>query len=135
MTTNVSKYYWWCQIGGWGSLALVMVLNSSTFDQKITNTQVEIMVITVLTGILVTHIFREVIKRAGWAFLSVEKAFPKFLMGMLVTCMAIALIRIGIVDALGLVKHTKSDFMPRLLTVAADTGIMVVPWTDRKSVV
>ncbi len=129
MTTNGSKYYWWCQIGGWGSLALVMVLNSSTFDQKITDKQIMIMVITVLTGILVSHVFREVIKRAGWAYLTVEKAFPKFLMGMLITCIAIALIRIGVVDVLGLVDHKKSDFMPRLLTVAADTGIMIVPWT------
>jgi two-component system, LytTR family, sensor kinase len=129
MTTNGSKYSWWCQICGWGSLALVMVLNSSTFDQKITDKQIMIVVTAVLTGILVSHVFREVIKRAGWAFLTVEKAYPKFLMGMLITCIAIALIRIGVADVLGLVDHKKSDFMPRLLTVAADTGIMIVPWT------
>ena len=129
MTKNGSKYYWWCQIGGWGSLALVLVLNSTTFEQSITYRQIEIMVITVLTGILVTHIFREVIKGAGWALLTVDKALPKFLIGMLVTCIAIALIRIGLVDWLGLVTHKSTDFMPRLLTVAADTGLMIVPWT------
>ncbi len=129
MTKNGSKYYWWCQIGGWGSLALVLVLNSTTFEQSITYKQIEIMIITVLTGILVTHIFREVIKGAGWALLTVDKALPKFLIGMLVTCIAIALIRIGLVDWLGLVTHKNTDFMPRLLTVAADTGLMIVPWT------
>lgn len=129
MTKNGSKYYWWCQIGGWGSLALVMVLNSSTFDQKITSKEVGIMIITVLTGILVTHVFREVIKRSGWALLTVEKALPKFLIGMVLTCFAIGLIRMALVDTLGLALHKSSDFMPRLLTITADTGLMIIPWT------
>src|SRR6202000_1357733 len=129
MTKNGSSYYWWCQIGGWGSLALVLVLNSSISEQNITNKQIGIMVITVLTGILVTHIFREVIKRSGWAFLTIEKALPKFLIGMLVTCIIDALIRIGLADALGLATHKSAEFMARLLTVAADTGLMIIPWT------
>jgi two-component system LytT family sensor kinase len=129
MTRNGSRYYWWCQIGGWGSLALVMVLNSSTFEQKITSKEVEIMVITVLTGILVTHVFREVIKRSGWALLTVEKALPKFLIGMVLTCFVIGLIRMGVVDLLGLASHKSTDFMPRLLTITADTGLMIIPWT------
>jgi two-component system LytT family sensor kinase len=129
MPKNGSKYYWWCQIGGWGSLALVLVLNSSISEQNITNKQIGIMVITVLTGILVTHIFREVIKRSGWAFLTVDKALPKFLIGMLITCIVSALIRISLADALGLASHRSAEFMARLLTVAADTGLMIIPWT------
>jgi two-component system LytT family sensor kinase len=129
MTRNGSKYYWWCQIGGWGSLALVMVLNSSTLEQKITQKEVEIMVITVLTGIFVTHIFREVIKRSGWALQDVQKVLPKFLIGIVLTCIAIGLIRIGLADALNLVSHKSTEFMPRLLTITADTGLMIIPWT------
>lgn len=129
MTKNGSKYYWWCQFGGWGSLAMVLVLNSSTFDQQITNRQIQIMVITVLTGIFVTHLFREVIKRSGWTLLSLERAVPRFIIGMLATCILSALIRIGVADSLGLAAHKSSDFMPRLLTLAADTGVMIIPWT------
>jgi sensor histidine kinase YesM len=129
MTKNGSKYYWWCQIGGWGSLALVMILNSSTLEQKITQKEVEIMFITVLTGIFVTHGFREVIKRSGWALLTVEKALPKFLIGMVLTCITIGLIRIALADMLHLVSHKTTEFMPRLLTITADTGLMIIPWT------
>jgi two-component system LytT family sensor kinase len=128
MTKNGSNYYWWCQIGGWGSLALLLVLNSSISEQKITDKQIQIMVITVLTGILVTHIFREVIKRSRWAFLTVEKALPKFLIGIVITCVVSALIRIALADALGLADKN-AEFMVRLLTVAADTGLMIIPWT------
>src|SRR5579872_6737345 len=129
MTRNGSKYYWWCQIGGWGSLALVMVLNSSTLEQKITTKEVEIMTITVLTGILISHVFREVIRRSGWALLTVDKALPKFLVGIILTCIAIGLIRMAIVDVLKLASHRNTEFMPRLLTVTADTGLMIIPWT------
>jgi two-component system, LytTR family, sensor kinase len=129
MTRNSSKYYWLCQIGGWGSLALVLVLNSSTMEQNITDKQIAIMCITVLTGIFVTHIFREVIRRSGWAFLTVEKALPKFLIGIVLTCIVIALIRISIVDWLKLATHKRTDYLPRLLTVTADTGLMIIPWT------
>jgi two-component sensor histidine kinase len=129
MTQNGSKYYWWCQIGGWGSLALVLLLNSTTFEQTITRKEIGIMSVTVLSGILVTHIFREVIKRSGWAFLTVEKAFPKFLLGILITCIVIALIRIEAVDALNLASHKNSEFLPRLLVVSADSSLMIIPWT------
>src|SRR5215472_12577608 len=129
MTKNGSGYYWWCQIGGWGSLALVMVLTSSTLEQKISQKEVEIMLITVLTGILVTHIFREVIKRSGWALLTVEKALPKFLIGIVFTCITIGLLRIALANALHLVSHKSTEFMPRLLTITADTGLMIIPWT------
>ncbi|HVS97399.1 MAG TPA: histidine kinase [Puia sp.] len=129
MTKNGSKYYWWCQIGGWGSLAMVLVLNSSTFDQKITNLQIQIMVITVLSGIFVTHLFRDVIKRNGWTLMPLDKAVPRFIIGMLATCILSALIRIGVADWLGLSSHKRSDFLPRLFTLAADTGVMIVPWT------
>jgi two-component system, LytTR family, sensor kinase len=129
MTRNTSKYYWLCQIGGWGAVALLVVLSSSTFEQNITYKHIEIMCITALTGIFVTHIFREVIKRKGWALLTVEKAYPKFLIGMVLTSLAIALIRIAAVDYLHLATHKKTDFMARLFTGGADIGVLIIPWT------
>ncbi|HXB95563.1 MAG TPA: histidine kinase, partial [Puia sp.] len=40
-----------------------------------------------------------------------------------------ALIRMGVADFLGLAKHGRSDFFRRLLTITADTGVMIIPWT------
>src|ERR1700748_564001 len=98
MPKNRNKYYWWCQIGGWGFLALVLLLNSSIFDQKITGRTMKITVIIIVSGIAITHVFREVIRRTGWLQLSVEKAIPKFLIGILITCIAGGFIRIFLVD-------------------------------------
>ncbi|MHA4807954.1 sensor histidine kinase [Flavitalea flava] len=133
MPKNASRYYWWCQISGWGFLALVMVLFSSTFfDQMITWKLIGFLAAIVFSGILTTHLFREVLRRSGWLLLPVEKALPKLLIGILVCCMAASLIRMGIVDALDLSPSTsrrKMDFLARLLFTTFDNGLFIVPWT------
>ena len=130
MTRNVSKYYWWCQIGGWVALGMVLLLNSATYDQdNHMYLKFQFMVITVLTGIFVTHLFREVIKRNGWTVLSLEKAVPRFFIGILVCCILDSLIRIAVVDSMHLVDHKPSEFMGRLLAGVLDMGVIIVPWT------
>jgi two-component system, LytTR family, sensor kinase len=131
MPKNVSKYYWWCQIGGWSFFALFMiVLNTSVFEQKITNALIYITAIYVLSGILTTHIFREVIRHSGWLQLPVEKALPKFMIGILLTCLACSLIRISAVDALDLIHPKKKpDFITVLMATTSEYALTIIPWT------
>jgi len=130
MPKNTSRYYWLCQISGWGFLGLVMVLFSCTFEQKITVKLIEFLAVVVITGILTTHVFREVIRRSGWLMLPVEKALPKLLIGVLLTCVVDSLIRIVVVDSLGLsMTRQKMDFIPRLLATTFDNGLLIIPWT------
>jgi two-component system LytT family sensor kinase len=113
-------------------MALVMLwLNASTFEQRITYKLVGLTVVAALSGIFVTHIFREVIKRSGWLLLPVEKALPKFLIGILLTCVMEALIRISVVNALDLLSlsRKKTDFISRMLATTFDSGLMIIPWT------
>src|ERR1700744_3771459 len=124
MPKNRNKYYWWCQMGGWGFWALVLVLNSSIFDQKITTRLIYITLIFLASGILVTHIFREVIRRSGWLQLSIEKAFPKFIIGILITCIAGSFIRVLLFDSLHLASAAagpnpakKIDFWARMMAM------------------
>ena len=130
MPKNGSRYYWLCQLCGWGFLGLVMVLFSSTFDQKITFKLIGFLAVVVCSGILTTHIFREVIRRSGWLLLSVEKALPKLLIGVLLTCIVGSLVRILAVDALGFsVAHKQIDFLTRLMATTVDNGLLIIPWT------
>lgn len=130
MPKNASRYYWLCQVSGWGFLGLVMVLFSSTFDQKITVKLIGFLAVVVATGIFTTHIFREVIRRSGWLMLPVEKALPNLLVGVLLTCVADSLIRIVVVDSLSLsITRQKMDFLPRLLATTFDNGLLIIPWT------
>jgi LytS/YehU family sensor histidine kinase len=130
MPKNASRYYWWCQFSGWSFLALVMVLFSSTTDQKITGKMIGFLTVFVFSGILTTHLFREVIRRAGWLLLSVEKALPKLLAGVLFTCIAASLIRISALETLNLsTSKQKMDFMARLMITTVENGLLIIPWT------
>ncbi|HEY4207179.1 MAG TPA: histidine kinase [Puia sp.] len=130
MPKNTSRYYWLCQISGWGFLGLVLVLFSPTFEQKITLKLIGFLAVVMVTGILATHLFREVIRRSGWLMLPVEKALPKLLIGVVLTCVADSVIRIAVTDTLGLaMSRQKMDFLPRLLATTFDNGLLIIPWT------
>ena len=110
---------------------VMLWLNASTFEQKITNKLIGLTIVVTISGILVTHIFREVVRRSGWLLLPVEKALSKFFIGIVLTCVAWALIRISAVDALELLSlgRRKADFMSRLLATTLEGGLMIIPWT------
>src|SRR5579863_738314 len=132
MPKNVSRYYWLCQIGGWGIIALFLIVietylpeSKATVDLKYIFTA-----LYVIPGLISTHLFREVIRRSGWLQLPVEKAFPKFLIGILLTCIGCGLIRIGALDVLGLLRAKKaSNFFAELMASTSEYGITIIPWT------
>jgi LytS/YehU family sensor histidine kinase len=99
-------------------------------DQRITYKLVGLGVVAALAGIFVTHIFREVIRRSGWLRLTVEKALPKFLVGVLLTCLAGALLRVLIVEALDIYSSSRGkDFFSRIMGLTLENGLTIVPWT------
>jgi LytS/YehU family sensor histidine kinase len=100
-------------------------------DQRITYKLVGLGVVAALAGIFVTHIFREVIRRSGWLRLTVEKALPKFIVGVLLTCLAGALIRILMVDFLDFLSlaRGKASFLSRVMGLTLENGLTIIPWT------
>ncbi len=131
MPKNVSKYYWLCQIGGWGTFALMVVLSAPMLEEKITYKVIGLGVVDAFAGILATHIFREVIRRTGWLRLTVEKALPKLLIGVLLTCLTYAVIRIVLVDSLDFLSTTrgKFNFISRIMGLTLENGVTIIPWT------
>jgi two-component system, LytTR family, sensor kinase len=131
MPKNVSKYYWLCQIGGWGTFALIVVLSAPMLEEQITYKVIGLGVVDAFAGILVTHIFREVIRHTGWLRLTVEKALPRLLIGVLLTCLAYAVIRIILVDSLDFLSITrgKFNFIPRVMGLTLENSLTIIPWT------
>jgi two-component system LytT family sensor kinase len=130
MPKNITRYYWWCQIGGWGFLALIMILLSSISDQKISTKILEQLGLIVFSGILTTHLFRWVIRKFNWLMLPIEKIMPKLIIGILVVCVINSLIRIGAVNFLDLsTSKKKLDFSTRLLATTLENGLFIIPWT------
>lgn len=116
-------------MGGWGFLALVTVLFASSLDQR-TPQLIKQLAILVLSGFLITHLFREVLRRSGWLLLPVEKALPKLLIGILLVCIADSLLRMAAIDLLDIyATRRKSDFITRILVTTFENGLFILPWT------
>ena len=133
MPKNVSKYYWLCQIGGWGFIGLSLILaNTFVLEPVSSNFTVFYFFVAMYAGLglIGTHLFRGVIRRSGWLQLPVEKAFPKFLMGILVTCVGCGLVYMGTARAMGLVNSKRTaDFFTDLMGHTAENGFTIIPWT------
>src|SRR5580692_301199 len=132
MPKNVSKYYWLCQIGGWGCIAVfIIVADTVLLESRVSiNLMYIFTALYVIPGLFSTHLFRAVIRRSGWLQLPVEKALPKFLIGILLTCIGCGLIRIGAFAALGLLHAKKApDFFANVMASTSEYGITIIPWT------
>ena len=117
---KTNKYYWWFQIGGWLSLALVLILMNVLFG-KVDQQFFAALIIQILAGIIVTHLFRIFIRRAGWLDLLVEKALPRLALGILLVCLLDTVIRISVNDWLGLSgTNKKLVFSTRFLLVTLE---------------
>jgi two-component sensor histidine kinase len=130
MSKNTARYYWWCQIGGWSIVALMFILLEFMSDQKVTSKLVEQILVMFFSGMIATHLFREFIRKSNWLMLPVEKAAPKFFLGIIIVCLVAGLVRVGIVNYLELTSTKKKwDFSTRLLFATLENGLFVIPWT------
>jgi sensor histidine kinase YesM len=132
MPKSGSKYYWWCQIGGWAFLVLILIYAALTtsIEQRVTEQHIYNALIVAVSGLISTHIFREVIRKRGWIQLPVDKALPKFLVGILLTCVAGSLLRMVFGSVIGVGASLKTaTFTGRLIPMMAEYGLMIFPWT------
>jgi two-component system LytT family sensor kinase len=130
MPKNSTKYYWWCQFGGWGVLALFWILFTLTFDQKVTVVVFQRLALMIFSGILVTHLFRLVIQKFNWLLLSVEKVIPKLIIGIICVCIVDGLVRIGTVNLLNITTNqSKRDLLTRLIAYTLENFLSIIPWT------
>ena len=58
MSLKTTRIYWWCQIGGWFSYGLTMIFFAYIFDSKPNPIFYPRLGITIVTGILFTHLLR-----------------------------------------------------------------------------
>lgn len=63
MRSRKSTLYWWCQAGGWLFYGLTMVFFAFIFENKTNNIFYPKTAVTILSGIVFTHLLRELIVR------------------------------------------------------------------------
>jgi len=126
---KTNKYYWWLQIGGWGSLALILILANALWS-KVDQQFFVTLGLLILASLFATHVFRMFIRRAGWLDLPVEKALPRLALGILLVCLLDTVIRISVISWLDLSgSNKKLLFSTRFLLVTVENGLYIIPWT------
>jgi sensor histidine kinase YesM len=129
MLRKNQKYYWWCQIAGWGFVWISMIFFAYTFDQKVTNVFLKRITLVPFAGIVATHLLREVIKRFNWLMQPIEKILPRLLIAVVISSVFCSLIFMSGVELFSLGTGTrKLDFSTRLLASTLDNGLFIVPW-------
>jgi len=129
--STISKYYWLCQIGGWGSL-FVIIFTLNQFQLK--SDFIEYEVLTCLAGLLVTHLLRKAIRRFGWLNLPPKKGLLRLLLAVVLASTLAAWMRILGIDWLNrimevpaLFSQSRSIFI-RIFQII-EYAILIIPWT------
>ena len=124
-----SKYYWQCQVLGWGTMGLSMLFFGYIYGQKINVQFVMRVMVVVMVGIISTHVFRAFIKKAGWMLLPVEKVIPRLIIGAIATSILTGILIIVFNEIFNLAENKlRFDFFTRLLNNSVNAGIFIIPW-------
>src|SRR5689334_7430731 len=116
MLSRSYKYYWWCQIAGWGFVWLSMIFFAYTFDQKLTDVFIKRVSLVAISGIITTHALRAIIKRYNWLLQPIEKILPRLLIAIIVSSIVCSLLVIAGIEFFDLsIGKRKLDFSTRLL--------------------
>src|SRR5450432_53631 len=128
---KTSKYYWWFQVGGWGMLALLIILISVLAGQRVDQQFLVGLCLKILTGIFITHVFRTFIQRVNWLNLPVEKAFPRLALAVIIVCLLDTVVRISIIGWIYPITENKKLELSftRFLLITVENGLYIIPWT------
>src|SRR6478735_9978826 len=129
MSHKNSKYYWQCQLLGWGTMGLSMLFFGYIYGQKINVQFVMRIMVVVMVGIISTHVFRAFIKKTGWMLLPVEKVIPRLIIGAIATSILTGILIIVFNEIFSLAENkSRFDFFTRLLNNSVNSGIFIIPW-------
>jgi sensor histidine kinase YesM len=132
MSKGITRYYWWCQIGGWSFVGLSMLFFAHTFAQKVSSVYLWRTITVIAAGIISTHLLREFIKKMNWLLLPIEKILPKLIIAVVITTLIFILFQMSVYQVFNLYEYEnryKLDFMTRLLANVLDRGLYIIPWT------
>ena len=80
---NRKKAYWISQISGWSVFAIVNIIVSASFDYFSWERTIELLYLC-FCGILMTHFFRDIVKKNGWLNLPLKRIVPRILIASVI---------------------------------------------------
>ncbi len=119
---NKTKLYWLLQFGGWTGLMLTSFLAMVMFLPVIPSLVLGL--ITILLGVLISHVYRGFVKKKNWKELKVPKLVPKvFLASLMQGLIMSVLTLIGMVGIFGIMAASDPSIIDALIGIPKMDGI------------
>ncbi len=83
MNLTRNRIYWISQFSGWSLFVLLNIIISSTFEE-FKNEYIYSWIFLGILGIILSHIYRNFIKKRGWKNLSLKSVVPRILIASLI---------------------------------------------------
>ncbi|MBI5857648.1 MAG: histidine kinase [Sphingobacteriales bacterium] len=132
MQIRSPKYlYWILQVSGWGLVGVIMWFFAHTYQVDISGSKlIKRIAVVFVSGILVTHLLRIVIKQGGWMMQPIEKVIPKLALGIVMTSMLFSFI---VLEAIAFFKLSIENgknisYLRKLAGYTIDNSMFILPW-------
>jgi hypothetical protein len=93
MSKRASKYYWWCQAGGWTFWMLLNIVLAIYYHRPMHASYFINQAVMVISGILLTHLLRAVVLASNWLQYPLDRLIFPLLIAVAVCASAMTLIR------------------------------------------
>lgn len=132
MQIKSPKYlYWILQVSGWGLVGIIMWFFAHTYQVDISGSKlIGRITVVFVSGILVTHLLRMVIKWGGWMLQPVEKAIPKLGLGVVLASLLFSFMVLKAIEYFdfSIVSSKNLSFWRKLAGYTVDNGMFILPW-------
>jgi two-component system LytT family sensor kinase len=128
---GTKQLYWILQAFGWGVVGLTMWFYARNYQVHISgNMLLGRIGVVFVTGIMVSHVLRTVIKQGGWMLQPIEKVIPKLILGVICASLTYSFIVIKALDffQLTIEKAKPLPFSSRLAGYTVDNSMFFLPW-------
>jgi sensor histidine kinase YesM len=121
--------YWWCQLLGWGVLAVSYLFFAFAFGRGISNDFLLKLLFYMAGGVASTHLLRWYIRKNNWLLLPVEKIIVRLIVAVLLTSVLYSLLVMGMIQVSGMEDNSDDlDFFTGLIVNILTLGIFIIPW-------
>ncbi len=127
MLKNISKYYWWCQLGGWFSWMFLNIILANYYNRPMGVTYFLNQISMVIVGIGLTHLLRLFIIRRNWLELPQDKLIIRLPLLVALCAVFMTLIRGSLIIGF----HLGSKEEERLFSLWMFIGcsLLITTWT------
>lgn len=125
MKTGRKKLYWLSQICGWSLFVIVNLIIISNY-QSLPAKRILVWIALGFIGVLITHLFRSLIRKKGWLDLPLKKIIPRVLIASIISGIIIYSLTTGISIVLGAFRSEEYRWISSVAGIINLSGISLV---------